>query len=325
MADWSDRLIVRINSIESRLAEAIGLQPQMRGDEFEEALGRFLELDSELPLFEQFVHLGAAQLMRSTQEMNAWTPQIRSRCDRVIEAVHESLYENFNALTIDRQAAIKAYRLLTLIMDLAEEDRLVCATTNYDSSLEMALDEIGFRVNDGFVRTYSWETPWLNPDGLVHKASQDRAIAPVLHLHGAVGWYRNEDGRIEYHPADKRFNRSLGTPALLLPDPKKDPSLFAGVDAMWSEFRGALEDADEIYVLGHSLHDKHLVEALTTNGEASLVVLGVFEQSDYERTKALIGEQAMVVALEFGPNMERTLMGSLAQSIAQTIGRPMPD
>ena len=187
MADWSDRLIVRINSIESRLAEAIGLQPQMRGDEFEEALGRFLELDSELPLFEQFVHLGAAQLMRSTQEMNAWTPQIRSRCDRVIEAVHESLYENFNALTIDRQAAIKAYRLLTLIMDLAEEDRLVSATTNYDSSLEMALDEIGFRVNDGFVRTYSWETPWLNPDGLVHKASQDRAIAPVLHLHGGVG------------------------------------------------------------------------------------------------------------------------------------------
>jgi hypothetical protein len=62
-------------------------------------------------------------------------------------------------------------------------------------------------------------TSVLSPNGLVAEADLD--TVPVLHLHGAVGWYRTRRG-IEIHPADQPYNPALGQPALLMPDPGKD-------------------------------------------------------------------------------------------------------
>jgi hypothetical protein len=58
------------------------------------------------------------------------------------------------------------------------------------------------------------------------------------------------------------YNATLGEPALLMPDPKKDPGREAGVSALWTEFREALRRATRVFVAGHSLHDSVLVTEL---------------------------------------------------------------
>jgi hypothetical protein len=86
--------------------------------------------------------------------------------------------------------------------------------------------------------------------------------APVIHLHGAVGWYRQEDGDVFEHHQDQAYNETLGVPLVLYPDPAKDPTSDAVVDALWREFDKALDGATHVLILGHSLHDPALVERL---------------------------------------------------------------
>jgi hypothetical protein len=306
MADWSNSLRASIDTIEANLAEAIGLRDGMRGDEFEEALGRFLEFEGLVPTVARFLRLGGPQPMSTNSEIDAWFSRIESRSRRVIEAVHTSLYENFNAQRIDRFKTINAYGHLLSNAQRSEGERLVCATTNYDPSLEIALDG-GLLVRDGFSRARSWETPRLDPSGLVEASRRDPQVVPVLHLHGAVGWYRNE-GVIEFQSPDKEFNRSLGVRALLLPDPNKDPSKFVGVDSIWSEFRDALETSTHVLVLGHSLHDDYLVNELslhTLNARLGVTVLNKVS-TEVERIHALLPE-ADILEMEFGPEMGATV------------------
>ncbi len=90
---------------------------------------------------------------------------------------------------------------------------------------------------------------------------------PHLHLHGAVGWYV-EDGRIVVEAGDRPFD-DRRIPAVLYPDPDKDPNDATGwgAHAVWEVLRGALSDATHVLVLGHSLNDRPLVEALAECAE----------------------------------------------------------
>jgi hypothetical protein len=47
-----------------------------------------------------------------------------------------------------------------------------------------------------------------------------------------------------------------------MPDPEKDPSRDAGVQALWEELAEALRRASHVLVAGHSLNDRVLTEAL---------------------------------------------------------------
>jgi hypothetical protein len=70
---------------------------------------------------------------------------------------------------------------------------------------------------------------------------------PVIQLHGAVGWYREPSGTVTRQPPNRAPNRSLGRPALLSPDPDKDPASAMTRD-LWGEFRRALSEATHILI-----------------------------------------------------------------------------
>ena len=111
--------------------------------------------------------------------------------------------------------------------------------------------------------------------------STSKACA-VLHLHGAVGWYRASDDRIVFHHPDMSYNASLGIPALLLPDPNKESVFtYVGVDAIWAELDGALETATHILVIGYSLNV--LVSKLRANSVHARLAVGVLSPAQSEK------------------------------------------
>jgi hypothetical protein len=306
MAEWSGDIRARVNQINNGLADAMGLAEGLRGDQFEEILGSFLEWEAVLPLIDRFHTFAGLPPGSANGEVLRWMETNKDRAALVVEAVRSSLYDNFNRQKVNSRLAHDAFnRLFSLSPGLG--DRLVCATTNYDPSLELVLVAMGFDVRDGFNQPHRWDTPVLQPQGVVRRCrtqSEQPAVA-VLHLHGAVGWYRAEDGRIEFHPPDKPYNRSLGVPALLLPDPKKDPSLHAGVDALWFELDDALETSTHVLVMGHSLHDEHLVDHLlghTWNAKVAATVLPKMTE-DAERIGELLPE-ATIFEFEFGAELQ---------------------
>ncbi len=301
MAEWSSDVRGRINGIEQGLAETIGLQADMLGDVFEDRLGLFLEWKATLPLVRKFEGFGGSPPGSTNQQVQQWLSRNEQRASAILETIHLSLYENFNASRLDHDAVTNAYSsLLKSIMRFPEEE-IVFATTNYDTAIEIALEALKIEVRDGFERATDWATPSLRPDGVValcREMSTSKACA-VLHLHGAVGWYRASDDRIVFHHPDMSYNASLGIPALLLPDPNKDPSRHVGVDAIWAELDGALETATHILVIGHSLNDRHLVSKLRANSVHARLAVGVLSPAESEKAvmKQLPG--ARVVKLEF--------------------------
>jgi len=214
------------------------------------------------------------------------------RLEDIMATVNATLFEQFGQKRIDIEAAATAYKTL---LDRLAPDELVVATTNYDRSLEAGLVRAGRSCTTGF-RGAPEETPVLDPSGMVKAASID---VPVIHLHGAVGWYF-EDGRVHDHRADKPFNSTLGTPVVLYPDPDKEPASTATVDALWREFAYAIDAAQTVFVLGHSLHDPPLVAALNDVAYWKPVAISYYDASDREAVTAAV-PRAVPVQVDFGP------------------------
>lgn len=279
MTDWSESLMRDLNVVEVDLATAIGLRADMRGDEFEEVLGAFLEWQQTVDLAARFSTFGGPKPGTNYADVLGWLDNTRSRGGRVMQALHTNLYDHFGAKNVNIHGAMDAYGRLLQFIGRTDQP-LTCATTNYDTSLELTFDAFGFRVHDGFPSASPFQTPILEPDGMVRDARRPPDGVAVLHLHGAVGWYRSETGTIQRYPSDQRFNQTLGAPALLLPDPKKDPSLHAGVSDIWKELAGALETASHVLVLGHSLNDGHLVTELKLHTRNAKVAVTTYPTTD---------------------------------------------
>jgi SIR2-like domain len=305
MSRWAELLCDKLDESEERLAENLGLRRDMLGPEFEEALGAFLRWDEFRVLDERFKGLGGnvpGEIFGNVPEARA---NAAARAARIMEIINHSLYDEFGARRIDGAAASDAY---TTLFELMGGKPLAVVTTNYDHSIEMAFEQMEYRADTGFQSEATGFAPVLRPLGLVERiADNDRAI-PVLHLHGAVGWYE-EDGEVVDHYKDRPFNPTLGKPAVLYPDPRKDPTRDAMVQALWDEFRGAMVKAFNVLVIGHSLNDPALVEALNDASEhcevAVCIHLGAETTTeDAERKTNGVMERipnVTVLPAEFGP------------------------
>jgi hypothetical protein len=305
MADWSNSLCAALDNEKQGLAAACRLERGMVGPEFEENLGLLLKFDEALPLVDRFAQLGRQDFTSERPAVKAARDLISSRVTSVKHALDTTLYDEFGLDRVDDEKATLAYQRL---LDACGSDDLIVATTNYDRATESALAALNLDVDTGF-RGNHGRTPRLDPVGLV---SGRQSATPVIHLHGAVGWYES-NGSVEDHYADKPLNESLGTPVVLYPDPDKDPTKDAAVKQLWTEFNGAADSAAAIVVVGHSLHDPGLVRVLRVASEEKPVVIGYLEKEDKKRVEREV-PKAQAVPLEFGPEVR------IPSALRKTVG-----
>lgn len=261
MPQLSRTLFEALESACDGLPEAVGLAPEMTGPEFESALGRLFQWRDSRHLNQEFSGLSfnppPGPQARTSEMQSRWHHE-DTHLETLMRTIDETLFAEFGSPRIDAEATRSAFgRLFDLIGDVAPRE-LFCATTNYDPSLEIALRRLGMQPEMGFAGE-PWETLCLDAG----RIDVDRG--PVLvHLHGAVGWYREDDGSVTRHGSDRRPNQTLGRPALLYPDPAKDPAESVTRD-LWGVFGAfVFAHATHALVVGHSLHDPPLFGRLKT-------------------------------------------------------------
>jgi hypothetical protein len=209
---------------------------------------------------------------------------------------------------VDRYKAASAYERLIVDSMGLKSGRIAFATTNYDNSLELALREHGVRVADGFPEDPLTEQV-MDP-GLLSGMEWDGPSVPVLHLHGAVGWYRKPGGEIVRYQTGDQYMSSLGVPALLLPDNTKSTTSLVGGETLWEKFQELVHTATRIVFVGHSLHDGHLIGCLAgTTAEITVLqydpdgLSGDSERwaEESRRVRGLLGMPCEVVPYDFRP------------------------
>jgi hypothetical protein len=322
MADWAGILVEDVDKAESGLARAIGLSSELGAQEFEEVIGSFLNWQAALGLTERFKTIGGPDPISMYGEVELWIGNSRRRAAAFTEALRTSLYREFGREAIDAPAAAQAHSALRSL--LASAGSFVYATTNYDVCIEVGLKQSGINVNDGF-NPAPMAAPELSLDDMIDWDSDHGGRQPVLHLHGAVGWYRMADGKIIRHYANLPYNPTLGVPVILPPDPNKDPVSDSSVSLIWDRFRTALRGATHVLVIGHSLHDAPLVGVLREALAHAHMAVTYFrrepsrDEAVTEATRVrshFPGRDVMVLPMSFAPHLEYD-----SDAVMQWLGR----
>jgi hypothetical protein len=266
MGSWSESVFHKMNEIATNLAQTMGLQPGgMPGDDFERAIGDFLSWRESYGLTKTFEQVGYPNPGSGRMpQIEQWIQISEERQTAIIRKLNESLWAECGAARLDITKAVDAYMYLSTELQIREIGHsLCCATTNYDRSLEESIHRLGWNADDGFRAASPHLTAYLQAGDIVPWGSTDEV--PVLHLHGAVGWYQDSSHRVRRVPWNEPYD-TRETPALLYPDPKKNPYQAEEVSALWERFRFAIRNSTHAIVLGHSLNDMHLLDALEDEG-----------------------------------------------------------
>lgn len=136
-------------------------------------------------------------------------------------------------------------------------------TTNYDRGVEvsheLSSDEdpqhLQFELVRGFTRTRNARAPRWNP-GAYDDAAGNRLTVRLYKLHGSLDWRRNGDV-VEEVAADEYVR---GRNAVIYPIRK--PRFEEPFKTLFERFRHQLERSRVCVVIGSSLRDEHLREAL---------------------------------------------------------------
>jgi len=267
MAEWSDALVEKIGQVSGSYLAATGLAAGLDGPASERRLNQFLR---QVPAFTQIGSILKPSLGFQPSDppmveppLSRWHSDTALHLSRITDLIHESLYENFSAESLDLDAAAKAYARLLQDLRLGNADSLVYATTNYDPAGEYAIEQFGGLPDWGAPRQVSdrGSSP-LRVDRIIDGLPR---YVPVLHLHGRVGWHRSpEDGTL--HSAEMAHYRpGLGTPIVMIPDPGHAYNTEPVIQLLWDQFEQALRRARRVFVLGHSLNDRALVNSLRRN------------------------------------------------------------
>ncbi|WP_370056365.1 SIR2 family protein [Leifsonia sp. EB41] len=321
MSEWATSLIDELGYA----AKLLGLTEGMAGNEFESALGRFIAFANALPVVEPLHEFGGkANVLadpanvQALLDSNAWLTNARRNVDAVRRVLQRNLFEQFNQARIDENSAFHSYSALHDQLRSAFDERpvfLAHVTTNFDHAIEAAIEKEGETssedrvVLDGFARSYGGKAETWAPNLLTFSRLHDGEI-PVVHLHGAVGWYFSDDGNtIRRRPSNELIDDRL-TPALLLPDDNKEIGKFpTPLRQVWDQFLGLLASSTHVLVLGHSLHDPHLVKELRSSQKPIAVVAytepdakGRFDLNNSSQAQSLreLLPEAKLLAGKFG-------------------------
>ena len=332
MSEWATSLCAALDNLERDLAQAMHLAPAMPGEEFEETLGKFLHLDETLDVVRLFEHLGGGNddPLTAAHPITTWVSQVEMRRPRIRDCISANLWDEFGLKRIDVEAATVAFRSILNALGVGPQKsrvdspsphrtpptKLISATTNYDRMQEVAYsnaDPDRLTCDVGGRRESTASSLYLAADEVLNL---DPAVVTHLHLHGAVGWYR-DGNRIRIDGADQPLQPG-SDPAVLYPDPNKDPTSSDGHDALWAAFTQALSKATDIVVLGHSLHDMPIVNAIAAAPDARLLVSHRANPSSEKQLRArldLLGlsSRADLISMDFGPEPNTRLLEQWAR------------
>jgi hypothetical protein len=325
MAEWSQALLDKITAgLPSAHRELLGLENDLDGPQFEQRLGRFLRrvqafreieplLKASLDIFGMPPEM-QARLSTGQTVLENWHSTAQFAIGEILARLEETLDELFGDTSdnyVDQDAAAAGYGWLLEALRVSPGTPFVYATTNCDLVAEMALEKLGYLADWG--RPPQLMNPsadaTLRVEGLL--AGLPRYV-PVLHLHGRIHWYLGPDG--EFHDlATPGYARDQGTPVVMWPDDTKDASSYGAtpvIDILWRQLDDALERARMVVVVGHSLNDRYLLEALRAHVPVERVAVAVYAATGeevesranvelIERTRRELGE-VEIVPMEFG-------------------------
>lgn len=314
MAEWCSQLVQKVGRSAGQSLELTGLSPDMGGEQFERTLGDFLRRVDAFkqtgPLVEPSANLSSVPAeVKLVGVLANWHSVTLGALAEITQKIHESLFEEFSSEQVNSDASTRAYGQLLSALGVDQRSRLVYATTNYDPLGEMALKGLGRRPDDGQLARIggSRSDEALDVSDLLDGLPR---YTPVLHLHGRVGWYRRENGYI-YATDTSKHDSGFGTPIIMLPDPNKVYDGDDVISTLWQTFVTALDRAKRVFVLGHSLNDAALVEALHQHVDPADrigVALLADELGQFDDSAGQLGEkvkkelpQAGLIPVRFGP------------------------
>jgi hypothetical protein len=323
MSQWSEKLLKALFDSGADIHDLSGLKTGMSGPEFEAALGLFLRRADAFAQVRDIVPLTPKVPGVSGPQIQTWYDNVASSFDRINDVIHASLIGEFHHSRLAVTEAKQAYGALLRMAGLPSGQRLVYATTNYDALGELALEELGARVDAGEpTRQYGGHATGLNVAGLLDGIGRN---TPVLHLHGKSGWYRDKEGQVQvldvlqHHP-------SQGVPVVMLPDPAKT---YAGDDVLallWAQFEEAVLTAQRVLVLGHSLHDDQLVKVLKRIPDQTRLAITFYgsgstqDNAQVEWLKQEFGSSPSYYPVRFAAGLDKEWSG-LAQWFSTGAGR----
>lgn len=302
MKGWAADLVPRLGFA----ANQLGLTEETDGPAFEAIIGRLLAFANALPavanlafMGEQTNVVGNGPRNGTGVQFNQWHNAAISNNAAIIRTIWASLYESFGRDRIDDDKASYAYSSLHRLIRNSFPEKaphyITHATTNFDAAIEVAIQastEPFVELLDGFVPASGNARPRWAPNLFSASRLDSDGRIPVLHLHGAVGWYYDtqDPNVIRRQPTDEPLDDRL-VPALLLPDDTKRPDLFpAPLAEVWAQFEILLRDATHVFIVGHSLHDEHLVRAVKAS-EKPTAVLVLAEPDSHGKWKVKYPEQ----------------------------------
>jgi hypothetical protein len=331
MGDWSQALSKHFGSKGPQYFDLVDLRSVTDGQEFETRLGTFLQqvqgFNACKDLLKETGALpGIPAPFIGTQTLEQWTSAIGHALKSATSLIHESLVQEFGIRSCNVDAGRTAYSsLLGAFGIIPAKNKWVYATTNYDRNAERILGSLGYRPDAG-VDHQEGNSGYgtLSVDGIIQDIGARRV--PILHLHGCVGWYQRANGEV-YHQHQGSFGAISydDVPIVKLPDPGKvyDPNDIIG--QTWSEFRQSLVRAKSVFVLGHSLSDPGLIEAIRTDvTPLKRLAIGVYGTDQNfsqfgpggndvsERAKEFFGSNVTIVPIRFGGVQRNETTSALA-------------
>jgi hypothetical protein len=318
MKEWADHLTGKLGSRDPGSAILVHLQYGMDGMEFERRLGKFLAaarsftdardlmLDSSNITYPPPI----SQLM-TRPNVEQWHQSVTFQIEQIFETVHESLYSLFGEPSFDLTRARASYeQLLAQLGISARSANWVYATTNYDRIGDEALEAAGFRIAWGERQRIRISETIIDADTLLAGV---KTTVPVMHLHGRIGWHRRRasEGGNAIAVNAAAYQPGFGTPIVMLPDPNKVYDSDPVINVIWSQFEEALQRAKRILVLGHSLHDEQIVDAIARFADMATVAITVYgHQYDSAQpnwnedpilgVRAELLPQATIIPIRFG-------------------------
>ena len=283
MKEWANDLTGRLGSRDPSCSLLVGLQYGMDGMEFERRLGKFLASARSFSDARELM-LASSNVTYPPQFMNLmnrpnieeWHRLVTFQIEQALEVVHETLYSLFGNPSFDLKRARASYERLLAQVGLGPgATNWVYATTNYDSVGDEALEEAGFRIAWGERHRVRAGEPVIDPETLLDGV---KTTVPVLHLHGRVGWFRRRaaEGGAAVAVGTTVYQPGFGTPIVMLPDPNKVYDSDPVINTIWAQFEQALARTKRVLVLGHSLNDSQIVDAIARFADSAHVAITVY-------------------------------------------------